>query len=96
LFVAGAHSFAPRFLTSKDTTMNYPSLIATLVATLCLAACDRPTIVTVPAAPVALPGPPGPQGATGATGSEGSQGATGKPGDGTTVIVMPAASAPSN
>ena len=63
-----------------------------LLATLSLAACDRPTVVNVPATPVAVPvavpGPAGPQGTTGSTG------ATGKSGDGTTVIVMPAASAP--
>lgn len=72
--------------------MNRTMLISTLLATLSLVACDRPTVVTVPAAPVAVPvavpGPAGPQGATGSTG------ATGKSGDGTTVIVVPAASAP--
>ncbi len=79
--------------------MNRSTLILALLATLTLAACDRPTVVNVPATPVAVPGPAGPQGATGsqgATGNEGSQGATGKPGEGTTVIVMPAASAPAN
>lgn len=35
-------------------------------------------------------------GSMGATGNTGNTGATGKSGDGTTVIVMPAASAPSN
>nr|MDP2190398.1 hypothetical protein [Rhodoferax sp.] len=72
--------------------MNRTMLISTLLATLSLVACDRPTVVTVPATPVAVPvavpGPAGPQGATGSTG------ATGKSGDGTTVIVVPAASAP--
>jgi hypothetical protein len=77
--------------------MNRSILILALLATLTLSACDRkPTVVTVPATPVAVPGPAGPQGATGAQGSEGSQGATGKSGDGTTVIVMPPASAPAN
>jgi hypothetical protein len=64
------------------------------LAALCLAACDKPTVVNVPAAPAAAPGPAGPTGATGATGS---QGEAGKPGEGTTVIVTPpAASAPTN
>ena len=68
-----------------------------LIAALSLAACEKPTVVNVPATPVAVPGPAGPQGATGDQGATGTQGATGKSGDGTTVIVMPpAASAPAN
>lgn len=70
--------------------MNRSTLILALLATLGLGACDRPTVVNVPATPVAVPGPAGPQGATG------NQGSTGKSGEGTTVIVMPAASAPAN
>jgi predicted small lipoprotein YifL len=80
---------------------------AALLATLALAACDRPaTIVVPPAATVAVPGPAGPAGeagaqgsagSTGAQGSTGNTGATGKPGEGTTVILVPpAASAPTN
>ncbi|MDO8252941.1 MAG: hypothetical protein Q7T78_24910 [Rhodoferax sp.] len=76
--------------------MNRSILISALLATLGLAACDRPTVVNAPATPVAVPGPAGPQGATGNQGSTGSQGETGKSGDGTTVIVTPAASAPAN
>ena len=96
--------------------MKYTMLISALLATLSLGACDRPTVVNVPATPVAVPvpGPAGPTGATGntgstgstgATGNEGSQGATGnqgntgatgKSGSGTTVVVIPPASAPSN
>lgn len=79
--------------------MNKSILIVALVATLGLAACDRPAVVTVPATPVAVPGPPGPTGATGNTGSQGTEGtpgATGQSGDGTTIIVAPPASAPSN
>jgi len=84
--------------------MKYTMLIAALLATLSLGACDRPAVVTVPATPVAVPVPvPGPAGATGATGgtgatgsqgTEGDTGATGKSGTGTTVIVTPPASAP--
>ena len=85
--------------------MNHSILTAALLAAMTLAACDRPTVVAVP---VSVPGPAGPTGATGSTGNTGStgamgnqgndglKGATGKPGEGTTVIVMPAASAPSN
>ena len=88
--------------------MNRSILTAALLAAMTLAACDRPTVVAVP---VSVPGPAGPTGATGSTGSTGNtgstgamgnqgndglKGATGKPGEGTTVIVMPAASAPSN
>ena len=77
--------------------MNRSTLILALLATLTLAACDRrPTVVNVPTTPVAVPGPAGPTGATGAQGSEGGMGATGKSGEGTTVIVMPPASAPAN
>jgi len=104
---------------------------AALLLCTALAACERPMVVTVPAAvQVAVPGPPGPAGSqgsqgyqgntgntgntgnignTGPTGPTGSQGEagqtgqdgqtgqtgrTGKSGDGTTVIVMPPASAP--
>jgi len=81
--------------------MKYTLLISTLLATLSLGACDRPTVVAVPVAPVAVPvpGPAGPTGATGstgATGNDGNTGATGKPGSGTTVVVIPPASAPAN
>lgn len=69
-----------------------PALTTILAATLALSACDRPTVVNVPPAPapVAVPGPAGPTGATG------SQGAAGEAGSGTTVIVMPPASAPAS
>jgi hypothetical protein len=96
-------------LSTKGFTMNRSLLISALLATLTLAACDKPTVVTVPAATVAVPGPAGPQGPTGSPGETGSQGATGyqgnegiqgetgKSGDGTTVIVVPAeAAAPTN
>lgn len=76
--------------------MNHSMLILTMFGALSLSACDRPTVVNVPATPVAVPGPAGPQGATGGEGAAGSTGATGKSGDGTTVIVMPPASAPAN
>jgi len=74
--------------------MNRSILISALLASLGLVACDRPTVVNVPAAPTAVPGPAGPQGATG---NQGNTGATGRTGDGTTLIVVPpAASAPAN
>lgn len=89
--------------------MKRSILFASLLATLSLAACDKPTVVNVPATNVPVPGPAGPQGATGstgdvgstgsqgATGNTGNTGATGKAGEGTTVIVIPpAASAPTN
>ncbi len=73
--------------------MNHSILLAALLTTVGLAACDRPAVVAVPV-PVAVPGPAGPQGSTGATGETGN---TGKTGDGTTVIVVaPPASAPAN
>jgi len=92
--------------------MKHSILLAALLASLGLAACGRPTVVTVPAVNVPVPGPAGPQGATGntgntgntgstgevgSTGATGNTGATGKSGEGTTVIVIPpAASAPMN
>ena len=36
--------------------MNRSMLIAALLATLSLAACEKPTVVNVPATPVAVPG----------------------------------------
>jgi hypothetical protein len=77
--------------------MNRLIPVAALLFTLSLVACEKPTVVNVPATPAAVPGPPGPQGATGDQGTAGSAGATGKTGDGTTLIVVPpAASAPAN
>lgn len=74
--------------------MNRSILIPALLATFSLVACEKPTVVNVPATPVAAPGPPGPQGATG---DQGTAGAPGKPADNTTLIVVPpAASAPAN
>lgn len=79
--------------------MNRTLLIAALLATLGLAACDKqPVVVNVPATPVAVPGPAGPQGAAGTQGTAGVQGETGKTGqpggEGSTVIVVPPAPAP--
>jgi len=72
--------------------MNRTLLISTLfAAALGLAACEKPTVVNVPAAPSTVPGPAGP---TGATGSQGEAGKTG--GSTTVVVVPPAASAPTN
>jgi hypothetical protein len=86
--------------------MNRPIALMTLLAVFGLAACNPPTVVSVP---VAVPGPAGATGATGATGAAGNTGSTGatgntgdtgtagKAGDGTTVIVgAPPASAPTN
>jgi hypothetical protein len=76
--------------------MNHSTIVAALLVTASLAACDKPTTVNVPPPTVGAPGPAGPQGSTGSTGSEGLKGDTGKTGDATTVIVVPAASSPSN
>ena len=73
--------------------MKSSILISAVLATLSLAACDKPTVVNVPAVPVAvpvaIPGPAGPQGATGNTGSDGMKGDAGKPAESTTVIIAP-------
>jgi hypothetical protein len=71
-----------------------PKLLAALMATVGLAACDRPAVVNNPppgpavAVPTPVPGPPGPAG---------SQGAQGEPGTSGVVVVpapAPAASEP--
>jgi len=78
----GRHeAFRATLLTYKGFTMNRTLLISALLATLSLAACDKPTVVNVPATPVAVPGPAGPQGATGIQGEAGSQGAIGYQGN---------------
>jgi hypothetical protein len=58
-------------------------MLAALMATAGLVACERPTVVNTPPAPVAVPGPPGPPGEAGKTGT---------PGD-TKVLVVPAPAA---
>lgn len=77
--------------------MNKYVSIALMLGVIGLAACDKPTVVNVPA-PEAIPGPAGATGATGATGEQGNtgntgdtgvQGDTGATGEGTTVIVVP-------
>jgi hypothetical protein len=88
---------SPRFVTSEGVPVNHSMLIPALFSALSLVACDRPTVVNVPATPAAAPGPAGPHGATGNQGTTGSMGATGKTGNSTTLIVVPpAASAPAN
>lgn len=88
---------ASRLPTYKGLTMKYSILISTMLAAVTLAACEKPTVVNVPAptpAPVVVPVPvpvavPGPTGAPGAPGADGAKGEPGKPGDSTTVIVTP-------
>ena len=74
--------------------MKHSLIISAVLATLVLAACDRPAaVVTVPGPAVVVPGPAG---ATGATGDTGATGSTGSSGTGTTVIVTPPAPAASS
>ncbi len=81
--------------------MKYSILFAALITVFGLSACDRPTVVNVPATPAAVPGPAGPQGDTGTQGEAGTQGKTGTQGDegaqgqtgetgSSTVVVVPA------
>lgn len=58
--------------------MNRPIAAMTLLAALGLAACNPPTVVTVP---VSVPGPAGATGATGDTGAAGNTGSTGATGN---------------
>src|ERR1017187_3701461 len=64
--------------TNKVSVGNKTMLISALFVALGLSACDRPTVVNVPATPVAVPGPAG---ATGAAGNEGTKGETGNQGN---------------
>jgi hypothetical protein len=65
---------ALHFLLSKDIAMKHLIIIASLLATLSLTACDnKPTVVNVPV--------PGPAGATGKTGNDGAQGNQGNQGN---------------
>jgi hypothetical protein len=71
--------------------MNPSIPLLALFATVAFVACDKPTVVNVPA-----PAPP-PAAAVPVPGPAGPQGEPGKPSDSTTVIVVPPpASAPSN
>jgi hypothetical protein len=68
--------------------MKTPLLLAALMLTVGLAACERPTVVNTPAVvpvPVPAPGPAGPAGETGKPG---------KPGD-SAIVVLPGAPAAS-
>ena len=72
--------------------MNRSILISALLAAMSLTACEKPTVVNVPATsttavPVPVPGPAGPQGATGEPGKPGSSTST-------VIVVDPSASAP--
>lgn len=73
--------------------MKYSILMAAFAAAMGLSACDKPTVVNVPATTVPVPGPAGP---SGTDGSPGAPGTPGRPGDSTTIIVTPPASAPTN
>jgi len=66
--------------------MKFSLLLAALVVTLGLAACEK-TVVSQPG-PAGATGATGSTGAAGSTGSTGDTGATGKTGD--TVVVVPA------
>jgi hypothetical protein len=83
--VPSQYTIPPNHL--KGLIMKYSIIFVALVAVFGLSACEKPTVVNVPAAPSTVPGPAGPQGATGnqgATGTQGdtgSQGATGTQGD---------------
>jgi hypothetical protein len=80
--------------------MKNTVLIASLLLTLGLTACEKPTTVVnvpPPAEPVAGPaGPAGPSGATGMTGPQGASGATGTQGGTAVIVVTPPASAVQN
>ena len=76
--------------------MKNTVLIAALLLPLGLTACDKPTVVNVPAPTTPVPGPAGATGATGATGMTGQQGASGPQGGAAVIIVTPPASAVQN
>ncbi|MDC8773374.1 hypothetical protein [Roseateles albus] len=61
--------------------MKNSLLIASLLMSLGLAACEKPTVVNMPPAATPVPGPAGPTGATGPQGASGAQGNTGNQGN---------------
>ncbi len=75
--------------------MKHTVLASALFAAIMLSACDKPTVVNVPAptptptTTIVVPGPAGAPGAPGAPGTDGAKGEPGKTGDSTTVIVTP-------
>ncbi|WP_310383398.1 hypothetical protein [Roseateles sp.] len=73
--------------------MKNSVLLASLVLSLGLTACEKPTVVNVPppASPVA-----GPAGPAGPSGMAGPQGASGAQGDTTVIVVAPPASGAQN
>jgi hypothetical protein len=77
--------------------MKNAALIAGLLLTLSLAACEKPTtVVNVPPPAEPVAGPAGATGATGMAGPQGASGASGKQGDTTVIVVTPPASAVQN
>jgi Collagen triple helix repeat (20 copies) len=76
------HDQLPHFLIHPGKIiMKYSILVAAVLAAVALSACEKPSVVVVPATTAALPGPAGPQGATGDAGTAGSSGATGAAGN---------------
>lgn len=72
---------------TRFTSAAVTTALAATFSALALSACEKqPTIVNTPPTVVTTPGPAGPAG---------PQGEAGKPGSGTTINVMPAASASS-
>jgi hypothetical protein len=68
--------------------MKTPLLLASLMLTVGLVACERPAVVTTPVVvpvPVPAPGPPGPAGEAGKPGQPGES----------TIVVLPGAPAAS-
>lgn len=61
--------------------MNRSILISALFVALSLSACDKPTVVNVPADTVVVPGPAGPAGEPGKTGNQGNTGNNGVKGE---------------
>ncbi len=79
--------------------MKHFILTASIIGLLSLTACDKPTVVNVPAETVIVPvpgpaGPAGESGQTGATGDAGIQGETGEASGDTTIIIAPAETEP--
>jgi hypothetical protein len=71
----------PLLSIAKGFFMNRSIFVPALLVALSLAACDKPTVVNVPATPVAVPGPAGPAGDPGVQGNTGNQGDAGVKGN---------------
>ena len=74
--------------------MKHAMLLPTVLISIMLSACERPTVINAVPGQAGPPSPAGVTGSTGDTGATGNTGATGDPGErgktgGDTVVIVP-------